>query len=109
MLNQNFTNMNITLPNGYQMTTTFFQDFGIAEAFGLNAVEDTFENAFNSWKHDYVYLTELAIVMSNNSIAHYNSNRELAFLYSDLYHKVDNYCMNKLKGEALNFYLRATD
>lgn len=99
----------ITLPNGYQMTTTFFEDFQIAEAFGLDAVEETFNNAFKNWKFNYVYLTELAIVMSNNSIAHYDTNRELAFLYSDLYHKVDDYCMNNLKNDAIRFYLKTTD
>ena len=101
--------MAITLPNGYKMTTTFFEDFAIAEVFGLDAVEDTFDNAFNNWKLDYVYMTELAIVMSNNSIAKYDDNRELAFLYAHLFHKVDNYCLNNFKNDALDFYLRITD
>lgn len=99
----------ITLPNGYQMQTTFFMDFRIAEEGGIDAVRDTFNNAFRSWKHDHVYLTELAIVMSNNSIAHYDTNKELSMLYTELYHKVDEYCMNNLKGEELSFYIRVTD
>ena len=100
---------NITLPNGYTMQTTFFMDFRIAEEFGIDAVKDTFENAFKNWKTNYIYLTELAIVMSNNSIAHYDTNKELSKVYTQLYYKVDQYCMDNLKNDALDFYLRITD
>lgn len=99
----------ITLPNGYTMTTTFFMDFRIAEEGGIEAVKDTFENAFKSWKHDHVYLTELAIVMSNNSIAHYDTNKELSRVYTQLYYRIDQYCMDNFKGAELDFYLRTTD
>ena len=78
----------ITLPNGYTMETTFFMDFHIAEEFGPKAVEETFNNAFKSWKYNHIYLT---------------------ILYTELYHKVDEYCMNNLKNDALDFYLRITD
>ncbi len=101
--------MDIILPNGYRMVTTFFMDFKIAEEFGVEAVCETFNNAFKSWKYNHIYLTELAIVMSNNSIAHYDTNRELSMTYTELYNKVDNYCMNNFKGKSLEFYLKTTD
>lgn len=101
--------MAVKLPNGYEMTTTFFEDFRIAEAFGLDAVKETFNNAFKSWQFNHVYLTELAIVMSNYSIAHYDNNKELSDLYTKLYYEVDQYCMDNLKNSALEFYLRTTD
>lgn len=101
--------MAITLPNGYTMVTTFFMDFGIAEAFGKDAVIDTFNNAFNSWKNNYVYLTELAIVMSNKACMWYDKDKDMSLEYTELYHKIDNYCMNNLKKEELAFYLKATD
>jgi len=84
-------------------------DFRIAEEFGIDAVKDTFENAFKNWKTNYIYLTELAIVMSNNSIAHYDTNKDLSKVYTQLYYKVDQYCMDNLKNDALDFYLRITD
>lgn len=99
----------ITLPNGYEMQTTFFMDFRIAEEFGVEGVRETFNNAFKSWKHNHVYLTELAIVMSNNSIAHYESNKELSETYTKLYYQVDQYCMDNLKGKELEFYIKTTD
>ncbi len=99
----------ITLPNGYEMQTTFFMDFRIAEEFGVDGVKETFNNAFKSWKHNHVYLTELAIVMSNNSIAHYKTNPELSKVYTNLYYRVDQYCMDNLKGKELEFYIKTTD
>ena len=52
------------LPNGYQCFTTFWSDFYIAELFGKNAIQDTFDRAFEEWKHDYKYLTELVVVLN---------------------------------------------
>lgn len=99
----------MTLPNGYTMETTFFMDFHIAEVFGPEAVKDTFNRAFQAYKNNYIYLTELAIVMSNQSIAWYGKNKELSKLYTDYYYMVDEYCLTNLKGEELNFYFKTTD
>lgn len=44
--------------------TTFWSDFSIADAFGMEAVKDTFRRAFKGWKDNYIYLTELEIVMN---------------------------------------------
>ena len=48
------------LENGYELQTTFWNDFSIADRFGLSAVQDTFNRAFKEWKENYKYLTELA-------------------------------------------------
>ena len=47
--------------NGYEVKTTFWEDFSIAERFGLSAIQDTFNRAFKEWKEDYEFLTELVI------------------------------------------------
>ena len=49
---------------GYTQRTTFWDDFTIAERFGLHAIEDTYKNAFNSWKHDVVFIVELVLVLN---------------------------------------------
>ena len=59
---------NIESETGYKPMTTFWQDFSIADAFGVAAVEDTFKRAFNEWKGNYKYLTELVMVL-NHKIA----------------------------------------
>lgn len=101
--------MSIVLPNGYKMISTFFTDFRIAEEGGIEAVKETFNIAFKGWKHNHVYLTELAIVMSNYSCMHYDTNKELSMTYAELYRKVDEYCMEHLKKDELAFYIKATD
>ena len=50
--------------NGYETFTTFWEDFSIADRFGVTAIKDTFTRAFNEWKHDYKYLTELVMVLN---------------------------------------------
>lgn len=40
----------MVLDNGYKMTTTFINDFKIANAFGASAVQDTFDRAYEEWK-----------------------------------------------------------
>lgn len=74
---------------GYKCFTTFFEDFTIAEKFGLNAVKDTFNRAFKEWKSNYKYLTELTMVLNWKIWQHYNKNEKLAELYNTLWEKAD--------------------
>lgn len=48
----------------YEFKTTFWDDFSVAEKFGGKAVEETFDRAFAEWKTDYIYLTELVLVLN---------------------------------------------
>lgn len=98
------------LMNGYKMISTFPTDFDIADKFGLSAIKDTFKRAFNEWKSNYVYLTELVITLNFKIWEHYeNGNQELASLYNELWEKADNYACENLKGEELSFFYRVTD
>ena len=63
------------LENGYEIKTTFWSDFSIADRFGINAIKDTFNNAFKNWKNNCEYITELACVMSWKSCAWYKKKR----------------------------------
>ena len=94
----------------YRMKTTFWADFGIADAFGASAIEDTFKRAFAEWKSDTEYITELALVMNWKCWEHYEKGREdTAMLYSELYYRVRDWCLDNLKGGDLEYYLRTTD
>lgn len=97
------------LENGYEIKTTFWSDFSIADAFGIDAIKDTFNRAFSEWKNNTEYVTELACVMSWKSCAWYEKNNEYSTLYAEYYHKVDEWCMNNLKGKDMNYYLKWTD
>lgn len=94
---------------GYQCFTTFFEDFTIAEKFGLNAVKDTFNRAFKEWKSNYKYLTELTMVLNWKIWQHYEKNEKLAELYNSLWEKADTYAGKHLKGEELYYFCSTTD
>ena len=55
---------NIEEMTGYHPLTTFWQDFSIADSFGMDAVKDTYQRAFSEWRTDYTYLTELVMVLN---------------------------------------------
>ena len=97
------------LPNGYEMQTTFMEDFAIAERFGIDAIKDTFKRAFKAWKNDYVYLTELVITLNYGIWRWYQKNEEVARVYNDLWERADEYACTQLKGEEANFFYQVTD
>ena len=99
----------MALPNGYTMTTTFFEDFTIADAFGIPAIKDTYKRAFESWKDNAVYLTELVIALNLKIWQWYEKNEQIARVYNDLWGKADEYACENLKGDDLAFFYRTTD
>lgn len=95
---------------GYETKTTFFQDFTIAEHFGEGAIRETYRDCFGQWKDNVEYVTELAMMLNWKIWEHYdNGNEKLARLYDELWKKADLWCMDNLKGEDLNYYIRTTD
>lgn len=99
----------MTLPNGYEMTTTFWEDFTIADIFGVLAIRDTYKRAFEEWKNDYIYLTELVIVLNHKIWQHYETKPAYAEIYNELWLKADEYALDHLKDEELAFFLTTTD
>lgn len=103
----------LNLPN-YEEQTTFANDFYIAEQFAttenVQPIQDTFDNAFKSWKNNYIYLTELAIV-TNVLCWHFyeQGNQVWSKLYSDMYYKVRAYALDNLKGDEFRYYFEKTD
>lgn len=96
--------------NGYETITTFWEDFGIADRFGIDAVKDTYRRAFNEWKDNYKYLTELVMVLNWQCWLHYERhNEKLSRLYGELYYGANDYALEHLKGDELTYYYRTTD
>lgn len=100
---------NIEALCGYKPITTFWDDFSIAEGFGHGAVYETYNRAFQEWKHDYKYLTELVMVLNWKIWQHYERNEPLAGLYNTLWERADQYAMENLKGDELTYYYQTTD
>ena len=93
----------------YEFKTTFWSDFTIADAFGKEAVLDTYNRAFKEWKKDTIYLTELVLVLNWKSWQLFENDEELARLYADLYYKTDDYALSTLKDNNLSYYLQTID
>ena len=95
---------------GYDCITTFWEDFAIADRFGIKAIKSTFKQVFKEWKHDYRYLTELVIVLNHRSWMHYHKgNNMLSKEYSDIYKIANSYAKENLKGEELEYFYKITD
>ena len=92
--------------NGYELQTTFWSDFTVADLFGLSAIQDTFNRAFEEWKDNYKYLTELITqkVWQTNE-----PKPEVAELYNSLWRQADRYAVENLKGDELSYFYEMTD
>lgn len=102
--------MSVQLANGYSFVSTFGDDFAIANHFGKDAIRDTFNRAFEEWKTNHVYLTELVIITNLYLWKFWREgNDEYARLYDELWRKADEYAVNNLKGEELEFFYWVTD
>ncbi len=94
----------------YECQTTFWEDFSIADAFGEAAVQDTFNRAFAEWKDNYIYLTELVMVLNHKCWHHYYGvKQDLSELYNELFYEARDYAYENLKGDELNYFYRITD
>ena len=94
---------------GYETKTTFYEDFSIADKFGAEAVKDTYRRAFESWKDNVEYLTELVMVLNWKIWAHYENNEELAQVYNKLWQEADTYALENLEGDDLSYFWRTAD
>ena len=94
---------------GYRPFTTFFKDFSVAETFGVDAVRETYNRAFNEWKNNYKYLTEFVMVLNWKMQEHYQHNDTLATLYNELWTKADGWACDNLQDEELSYFYRTTD
>ena len=94
--------------NGYELQTTFWEDFSIADRFGLAAVLDTFNRAFREWKGDYKFLTELTLVLNHKIWQYYENRPDMAVLYNILWEQAEQYAKENLKRDELSEYLGET-
>ena len=94
---------------GYEVFTTFWDDFSIADSFGILAIKDTYKRAFEEWKWDYKYLTELVMVLNRKIWYWYKKDERIAKCYNDLWAECDEYAYDNLKGEELDYFIKTLD
>ena len=104
------TNWNIEAMTGYKPKTTFYEDFSIADRFGVSAVRDTYRRGLIAAEaFGYDYLTEFVMVLNWKIWEHFESNEPLARVYNDLWEEASIYAQEHLEGEELAYYYRTTD
>lgn len=95
--------------NGYELQTTFWEDFSIADKFGKAAIADTYNRAFNEWKDNCKFLTELVLVLNHKIWQYHKNHPDIASLYNSLWKRTDEYAMENLKGDEATYYFNVTD
>lgn len=100
----------VELEFNYKCITTFWEDFSIADRFGISAIRDTFRRAFRSWRKHYKYLTELVLVLNHKCCYYYGrGRRDIAQVYSQLFDKAREYALDHLEGEEFKYFYNITD
>lgn len=89
---------------GYEVKTTFYLDFSISEIFGVEGIRSNYESCFTRWNWNHIYITELCLVLNWKLWRWYNKNDEFYQLYLELYTKLDEWCVENLKGDELQYY-----
>ena len=100
---------NIEEQTGYKPITTFYEDFSIADKFGISAIRDTYNRAFETWQHNYKYLTELVMVLNWKIWEHYRQNETYSELYDELWQTAEEQVLETLTGEELDYFFRTTN
>lgn len=95
---------------GYEPITTFYEDFSIADRFGLKEVKGTYRTGRAVAEAlGYKELTEFVMALNWKIHEHYGSNDVLARLYNDLWAEADIYARENLKGEELAYFFETID
>lgn len=99
----------------YRSITTLWDDYSIADEYGVDAIEKTFNRTFHDWKDNYKYLTEMVMVLNHKVWQwHEQTKTNQHFqayvdLYQTLWEKAEKYAEDHLQGEELSYFYRITD
>ena len=101
---------NIEQMTGYKPCTTFYEDFSIADAFGISAIKDTYRRGLKTAKLlGYMELTEFVMVLNWKIWEHYENNENYGKTYDELWRKASVEAEKTLKGEELKYYYKTID
>ncbi len=91
--------------NDYELQTTFWNDFTIADHFGLAAIQDTFNRAFEEWKDNCKYLTELILVLNHKIWQYHETKPQFSELYEKLWEQDRTICNRESKRWRVGLFL----
>lgn len=86
--------------------STFYADFSVADAYGEDAIKDTYKRAFNEWNGNAKMFTELVAALNHKIWFWFEIGvEEYAKLYDNLWKKADKFGCDNFKGDdATHFY-----
>lgn len=87
----------------------FWQDFTIADRFGVSAIKDTYERAFEGWKDNVEYYASLVMTLNHKIWEWYKKDEAVAKLYNELWMRADDYGRDNFKGKEAEYYFNFLD
>ena len=93
----------------YKFETTFWEEFSIAENYGVNAVKEHYDLVFPQWRDNIRFLTELVLVLNLKLFIWFGVDDDLGKLYEALYMDADTYALSTFEGNDLDYYLHTLD
>lgn len=87
----------------------FMSDFVIADAFGENAIRDTYKRAFNEWKNDVEYFASLVMTLNHQIWNWHEKDDKIAGVYDELWRKADEWGQENFKGKDAEYYFSFLD
>ena len=98
--------------SGYEMVSTFASDFAIAEWYGADSVNDTFNRTTKEWLSNVKYFAEIVMTLNAFCWRWYEwegEESELGKLFSDLYYRANELAYDTYEGEDARMYFELTD
>lgn len=90
--------------------STFYADFSVADVYGENAIQDTYNRSFNGWKSNVKMFTELVAALNHKIWFWYEHGiEEYSQLYDRLWKEADAYGCDHFKGEELKHFMMVLD
>jgi len=93
----------------FKFESTFWEEFSIAEDYGVDGVKEHYNLVFPQWKDNLKYLTELVLVLNLKLFIWFKVDDDLGRMYEQLWMESDQYALNTLKGDDLHYYLHTLD
>lgn len=93
----------------FKFQTTFWEEFSIADTYGQGAIIKHYVLAFEQWKDNLDFLTELVLVLNLKISQWFDVDDVIGLTYDALWKMTDEYAMDTLKGDDLHYYLSTLD
>lgn len=94
---------------GHIAKTTFFGDLSIAEFYGVEGIQDTYNRVIKEWGDNVEYFAEFVVALNHKIWAWYNVNNEIGRLYDGLWRQAEQFAVDHFSDEELEVFYSLTD